>query len=65
MRNWKTTVSSAIAALSGFIALNPEYFGGKDALIVRLSIFVSLGGLAAFGIAAEDAQNPISQIKRK
>lgn len=49
--NWKTTVSACVTVLAGFVALHPEYF---SSLISDIAQYITLGGLAAFGLAAKD-----------
>jgi hypothetical protein len=53
VKNWKTTVSSFVTAIASFIAMNADLFPEKS-MIVRLSQFVVVGGLVAFGIASKD-----------
>ena len=54
MKNWKTTAVGIVLAVTGFIAFSPKNFGGEEAIIVELSKYIHMGGLAALGIVAKD-----------
>jgi hypothetical protein len=54
MKSWKTTIIGIIASFTGFVAFSPDTFGGEKALIVQISRYIHLGGLAALGITAKD-----------
>jgi hypothetical protein len=54
LKNWKTTTVGIVLATTGFIAYSPKNFGGDQALIVELSKYVHMGGLATLGIVAKD-----------
>lgn len=54
IKNWKTTTIGIILAFSSFVSFSPETFGGRDKFIVKLSFFISSGGLAVLGISAKD-----------
>jgi hypothetical protein len=54
VKNWKTTSVGVLLAVTGFIAYSPKNFGGDQALIVELSKYIHMGGLAALGVVAKD-----------
>ena len=54
VKNWKTTSVGIVLAITGFIAFSPKNFGGDQAIIVELSKYIHMGGLAALGIVAKD-----------
>lgn len=53
MKNWKTTFSSIITAIASFVAMNADLFPDKS-IVVRVSQFIVVGGLVAFGIVSKD-----------
>ena len=54
MRSWKTTVSAIVTVAAGFVLFSPDLFSDWPWLI-ELAKYVTLGGLAALGIAAKDS----------
>lgn len=57
IKNWKTTSIGVVLSLTGFVAFSPSNFGGEDALVVQVSKYIQIGGLAAFGVVAKDSNN--------
>lgn len=55
MKDWRTSLTSAIAAIAGFVAFSPELFD-HHRLLVAAAKYICVGGLAAFGITAADAK---------
>lgn len=49
--NWKTTVSSLITAVAGFVLFSPEFF---SPLAISVSKYIMAGGLVGMGLAAKD-----------
>lgn len=54
LKNWKTTTVGFVLATTGFIAYSPNRFGGDQAMIVEVSRYIHMGGLATLGIVAKD-----------
>lgn len=52
--NWKTTVIGIITAAAGFILFSPEFFQ-QWPILISLAKYVTIGGFAAFGLAAKDS----------
>lgn len=63
-KSWKTTAIGITLSLTGFVAFSPSHFGGEGALLVQISRYIHMGGLAAFGIVAQDF-NVTTQNKNK
>jgi hypothetical protein len=51
MKNWKTTCSALIVVICGFVLFDPQYF---PAIVVSISKYVALGGIASFGVSCKD-----------
>jgi predicted exporter len=53
IRNWKTSLSGLVTALSGFVAFSPELFS-RWPWVVALSKYAMVGGLAGMGLYVKD-----------
>jgi hypothetical protein len=51
--SWKTSASAVVTAIAGFIAFSPELFS-RWPIVLQISKYVALGGLASLGISAAD-----------
>jgi hypothetical protein len=53
--NWKTTVTSAISATASLVLFMQQlHYATFPNWLTGIAMFCSIGGLAAFGIAAKD-----------
>lgn len=53
MTNWRTSVIGIITAVLAFVAFDPQWF---HPLIVSISKFFMIGGLAGLGLVAKDSK---------
>lgn len=53
-RNWKTSTIACVTAFLAFVAFDPQWF---PAVIVSISKFAAMGGLASLGLASKDSSS--------
>jgi hypothetical protein len=53
VKDWKTTTSGIVLALSGYVAMFPQ---GFDPNVANIAKYINLGGLVSLGIVSRDAK---------
>lgn len=55
LKDPRTTIAGLVAAFAAYVVYDPATFGGKEALIVKISGFLVAGGLGMLGIFSKDS----------
>ncbi len=54
LKNWKTTLSSAVTAIATFVVMHPDRIGGRDTLLYDILTTLIACGIVTTGAMAKD-----------